>query len=397
MSKKDIFQEALADAKSVKSAALELAKNTIAEHFTPKLKTMIDAKLTEDLDEEYSEEEEGSEEVKEVKKKSSEEASDELNLESLLKELEDEEDGEPNASSEEGGVDERKFGSEEKDGEKGEPMDEKKKASSEEKKSSEDDELDEEREQYNRLKEKFEPKKKSSEEDKKSSEEGEEEKDFNVDEEFDLEALLKEIEDSEEGSEEEMKEEKFGSEEKDNQKKKEKPMDENNVVSDIIGKLKSGAKDVWDDLKKIADPKQREEVLQAIRNQLDNSGHGLNEKKSSEEEVNSELNEAHLISAKTLFFRKIMIENDNLTKSDKVGILKQFDNATSVREAKLVYNVISESYKAKKISKKNSIKKNLRESAGYASKASGVSTKKESSDIIDPLYDRWQTLSGLKK
>ena len=62
MAKKNILAEAMADAKQLKEAALENAKATMQEHFTPKLKSMVDAALREemeeDLDEKYGAEEE---------------------------------------------------------------------------------------------------------------------------------------------------------------------------------------------------------------------------------------------------------------------------------------------------------------------------------------------------
>ena len=54
--RKDLLSEAIADAKAVKETALANAKLALEEAFTPKLQSMISAKLAEDADEEMEEE-----------------------------------------------------------------------------------------------------------------------------------------------------------------------------------------------------------------------------------------------------------------------------------------------------------------------------------------------------
>jgi hypothetical protein len=52
MARKDLLSEAIADAKAVKETALANAKLALEEAFTPKLQSMISAKLAEELDDE---------------------------------------------------------------------------------------------------------------------------------------------------------------------------------------------------------------------------------------------------------------------------------------------------------------------------------------------------------
>ena len=52
MAKNDLLKEAIADAKTVRNTALANAKAALEEAFTPKLKSMLSAKLTEELEEE---------------------------------------------------------------------------------------------------------------------------------------------------------------------------------------------------------------------------------------------------------------------------------------------------------------------------------------------------------
>tara|TARA_R110002096_G_scaffold206447_2_gene392713 strand:- start:288 stop:1205 length:918 start_codon:yes stop_codon:yes gene_type:complete len=58
MARKDLLSEAIADAKAVKETALANAKLALEEAFTPKLQSMISAKLAEELDDEELEEDE---------------------------------------------------------------------------------------------------------------------------------------------------------------------------------------------------------------------------------------------------------------------------------------------------------------------------------------------------
>ncbi len=54
---KDILKEAIADAKAVREVALANAKAALEEAFTPKLQSMLSARLSEDMDEEMMDEE----------------------------------------------------------------------------------------------------------------------------------------------------------------------------------------------------------------------------------------------------------------------------------------------------------------------------------------------------
>lgn len=382
MSKKlTSFQEAVADAKELRESAMAVVKLSLAEHFTPTLKKMIDAKLNEDLDEETGEyDEDTTDEVDETKKeedpKKEEPEEDEkkddseLNLESLLKELEDED-----ASKEDDEVDESKFGDEEKDGEKGhKPMDEKKDG-------EEGSEDDEELAQYKKLKEKFEPK-------EKDEDDSEEKNDDEVDETLDIDALLKEIEDDKEGEEDEVKEA-YADPKKDGEKGV-KPMDEEDSKGSLKDRLIKGATgaiaDFVKDFKNLKDPETRKEFLQSLSPAIGNS-QGITEV----EKLSADLNEVNLLNAKYLFFIKTVNENTSLTQNEKVGYLKQFDKCATVKEVKLVYSTISESFKS---SKKDKSKKTLKESFGMASKPAGNSTAKNK-DVIDPGVERFKRLAGL--
>ena len=107
MARKDLLSEAIADAKAVKETAMANAKLALEEAFTPKLQSMISAKLAEEAEEEedevYSEEEGMEAEVEEYKEAEmdSEEEMEEAEMDSEEEEMEMEEEEEMEMDSEE--------------------------------------------------------------------------------------------------------------------------------------------------------------------------------------------------------------------------------------------------------------------------------------------------------
>ena len=85
---RDLFKEAIADAKAVKEVSIANAKAALEEVITPRLKSMFEKKLTE-----MEEEDEKQEEGYKMKKENSE-LEEEFNLEELLAELDEVEDEE---------------------------------------------------------------------------------------------------------------------------------------------------------------------------------------------------------------------------------------------------------------------------------------------------------------
>ena len=109
------------------------------------------------------------------------------------------------------------------------------------------------------------------------------------------------------------------------------------------------------------------------------------------EELKKELQEVNLLNAKLLYTNKIF-NAKNLNESQKLKVLKAFDKATSVKEAKVIYETLNEGMVSKttKSSMVNEIK-------GSASKATGfISESKNPIVEVDPMVTRWQKLAGIK-
>jgi len=116
----------------------------------------------------------------------------------------------------------------------------------------------------------------------------------------------------------------------------------------------------------------------------------LNEAYSAVKYLRSKLSEVNLLNAKLLYVNKLF--RNNLTETQKVKVIENFDRAKTVREAKLVYATLSESFKAAKASTtKTTTKKSVME--GFASKA----TKKTNSVLTEgnDQINRFKKLAGI--
>ena len=110
------------------------------------------------------------------------------------------------------------------------------------------------------------------------------------------------------------------------------------------------------------------------------------------EQLNKDLLETNLLNSKLLYVNKIFKAND-LTESQKVNIIAAFDKAETVKEVKLVFETVSENVVTTK-------KGNVTESKikGMASKATGVTASKP--EVISEVSDavkRMQKLAGIIK
>jgi len=112
----------------------------------------------------------------------------------------------------------------------------------------------------------------------------------------------------------------------------------------------------------------------------------LNEAYDTIKTLKEELNEINLLNAKLLYTNKIF-RSKNLTESQKVKVLGSFDNATTVKETKLVYETLNEGIKVKK----PSVEKTL----GSASKATNTPITKKPIVESNDAYLRMQKLAGL--
>jgi len=316
MAKNDILKEAIADAKAVREVALSNAKAALEEAFTPRLQSMLSAKLSEELEEDLNEEEETNESVEET---TIEEASfdemmnygedkdpddegykmesmdEEINLEEILAELE----------LDEGGATEPTFMEGEEEIAEGE-----------------------------------------------NEKELEEVKDEELEEGFDLDALLEELDGLDHGLDEAKDEEL--------EEAKDKELDE--------------AKD---------------KELEETKKELEETNNALTT-------VRAELNEVNLLNSKLLYVNRIFKAN-TLNESQKLRVVESLDKAGTAKEAKLIYETIKDTFNISK-GEQRKVKSSIKEGLGMASKAAGKSTASKKAVISESndMMTRFQKLANIK-
>jgi prolyl oligopeptidase PreP (S9A serine peptidase family) len=113
---------------------------------------------------------------------------------------------------------------------------------------------------------------------------------------------------------------------------------------------------------------------------------------ASVNELKAELNEVNLLNAKLLYTNKIF-KAKNLNESKKVKVLKAFDKAKSVDQAKTIFETLNEGITSSVTT--SSINESIKK--GSASKASGLEPKANVQPIIESndVYNRMRKLAGL--
>ena len=348
MANKDLFKQAIAEAKSVREAAIANAKEALEESLTPHLKDMLAAKLQEMEDKEVDEEvvneiedeiEEGSKEEKDeaVEEEITFEAEEEAGEEEVADEEEAEDDSEESEDEAEAVEGDEDLGDLSVDQFKDLIRD----IISQEMGGGEEElgaDLD------------------AGDIEGLGDEPEAIEEPAADDEEIDLDELLRELEG--EISEEEVSEEETVAED---------------TANEVPVESDTKEKNINHTLKEEEDSKLKE-ALETI------------------ESLKTELSEVNILNAKLLYVNKIFKAN-NLTESQKVNIIAAFDKAETVKEVKLVFETVSDNVVTTK-------KETVTESKvkGMASKATGTTASKP--EVIAEVSDavrRMQKLAGIIK
>ena len=124
----------------------------------------------------------------------------------------------------------------------------------------------------------------------------------------------------------------------------------------------------------------------------------LNEAMSTVQYLRDQLNEVNLLNAKLLYTNKLF-NTFNLDQKQKLKVVETFDLAKSIREVKLSYTILSESYSlgGSVVKKTNTTAKTITE--GLASKpvASTAPKKQLIVENSNVMASRFQRLAGIKK
>jgi hypothetical protein len=379
---KDLFKQAIAEAKSVREAAIANAKEALEESLTPHLKDMLAAKLQEMEDKKDETVEETVEEVEEAKDhdkdESVEEAKDDKKDEAIEEDLTE---VPAVAEEEEGGEEEAEDDSEESEDDA--PVDDVEPADEPE---GDEDLSDLSVDQFKDLIRDIINQEMGAGEAPADDMDGgdiegmgdepeleEPAVDGAEEEEIDLDELLRELEaDTTEEVEEAKDHDKDESVEEAKEDKKEE------VEEDIKNEMEAESDTKDHNVNNVQSGVMKEQLDEALE---------------TIETLKKDLNEVNLLNSKLLYVNKIFKSND-LSESQKVNIIAAFDKAESVKEVKLVYETVSDSV----ISKKEATKtiKESKTKLGMASKAGGTTAAKP--EVIAEVSDtvrRMQKLAGI--
>ena len=353
----DLLREAIADAKSVRETALANAKIALEEAFTPRLQSMLSRKIESEMD---AEEQEDAEEM-EMDAEESEMAPEENEMDA--EEQEDAEESEMDAEESEMAPEEMED-AEESEMDAEEMMDKEEEDSVEEQEDAEEEDSVEESEDA---------------EENEDAEEMREQEDAEEEDELDLESVLAELEADLKDAEEEDELEEM--EDKDEEDK----VEENDVSSEIgkadnkvadkandsssVGQgpesegsdKKAGAE--LDDHKVVKEEEDKEEndldldeVLKALSEEEDAEEEAdkveelkkeITETRNVVKFMRAKLNEVNLLNAKLLFSNKLF-RAFGLNNNQKLKVVENFDRTKNLREVKLVYATLAESFKSPK-------------------------------------------------
>lgn len=379
----DILKEAIADAKALRATALENAKIALEEAFTPRLKNMLSQKIqSEEMpdNEEYGEgegevgsgdghmEAEGEHEVDERMHDEDDEVEEKMH---------DEDDKE---------VEERMHGEDDDE--------------VEERMKDEDEEEVKEAEHMEDEGEHME------DEGEHMEDEGEhmEDEDMHDEDELDLESVIKELEeelDSSEVGDAENKEpserasdsSEVGAQGPEGEGADEEGGSENSedtVVKEPVTEAEHQDEDEDIDLEEVLKALSEEEGLEdeGEEDKVEEMQTQLKEYKDTIGYLREKLNEVNLLNAKLLFTNKLF-RGFGLNNNQKLRVVEQFDRAQNLREIKLVYATLAESFKG------NGNKK-VNESKGQASKAvASTEPKKEVLSEGQEMKNRFKKLANL--
>ena len=358
---KALLKEAIADAKAVRETALTQAKLALEEAFAPRLQSMFSARLREEYDADNQDEEFDENMMNDIPMEGNDHADhdnsiDEIDLDEILAELENElneakdEDEEEMIDAEEDAEDIEDDAKEDKEEEK-----EVKDLSMDELESLIKDIIDQEaggnndEEGYND----------EAEVDAMDmagdAEMTADEEDINLEE--DLDDILAELlGEKRESRAERSKVDKYEYE----KGKKAGELDERKRYGGNKGDVPAAKRG---DKKDTAEEEGVEDYKKKLKEELTLALEAV-------ETLRTELNEVNLLNAKLLYVNKIF-NAKNLNESQKLKVVKAFDKAESAKEAKLVYESLTEAFTAPTKGKTQ-----LKESLGFASKAAGMAPRK---------------------
>jgi len=378
MSNSKLLKEAIADAKAVRETAIANAKIALEEAFTARLQSILSQKLQQEMEEEEEadvNEEYGAEDTSDADSSGidgdNKQPADDANSSSELAQ------GNPDTEAETSDVGEE---------------DENVEVVAEGEEEGDDEESIEEGE-YNA----------DGEEEVVAEEEGEDESEEDEDE-LDLEAIIRELEEElddeeeeevediaqdvvdgheEEMHEEESEEESMDEAEEEEEMHEEEDLDEEIDLNEILREMGYGEEEE----EEVNEEEEEDSELEEVKAEL---GEAI----ATIKELKKTINEVNLLNAKLLYTNKLFRSYD-LTNEQKHKVVETLDRTGNVREVKLVFSTLAESFKFTGTTKKV---KQTKLTESFASKpvASTAPSKEVITESTNVMADRFKKLANIK-
>ena len=336
MAKSNLLKEAIADAKAVKETALANARLALEEAFAPRIQSMLSHKLAEELEDEDEDSMEEELDSSELGTGDNAEPSTDANDSSDIEndtDLAEEEDGMYSDEDRMDAEEEMDMAADSGDGE-----------------------------EYDLT--------------------GNEEEDTEEDD-LDLEAVIRELEDAmasdDEMTEEDEMEDEMTSEEDEMEDEMTSEEDEEELdINEIIRTLKE------------MEGEDEEEMTEEEEDATEGYKEELEEAYKTIQSMRKTINEVNLLNAKLLYTNKLFRTFD-LNESQKVKVIENFDRASNLREVKLVFATLGENLNVAR-KKKTVVKESL---ASKPMKSTAAPRKILSEG--DAVAERFKKLAGLIK
>ena len=345
----DLLKEAIADAKAVRETALENAKMALEEAFTPHLKSMLSAKLSEE------DVEEGMHDEDDPRREDDDEDDvDEMGMKPR-REDDDEEEGKDEGMHD----DPRREDDDEDEVDEGEII-----------------EIDGV---------KYAPVVEGEHED--------DEKEDDMEEELDLESVIKELETEiaeSENVDEELEEGDKPRREDDDEEKKDESVNEEEELEEeeeIDEQSTSSGIGKGTGVKMASASDEEDPGKGKIKESVEAMQNELNEYKEAVTFLREKLHEVNILNAKLLYtnrlFKEYVLSNDQ-----KMKVVETFDRAQTTREIKLVYSTLAESFKNGDV-KKSRVQESASQKTGTTKPTQKIITEESQ------VADRFKKLAGI--
>ena len=171
-------------------------------------------------------------------------------------------------------------------------------------------------------------------------------------------------------------------------------------MSGTYDQMKKGMDEMYEDSGNMASDEEMDQAEAELAKMMGENTHQeeIAELKAALEVKTTELNEVNLLNSKLLYVNRIFKANQ-LDEAQKLRVVETLDKADCIKEAKLIYETIKDTFNVantKKASSQNKTK-SIKEGLGMASKT--VGTTAPTNEVIvesNSMVNRFQKLANIK-